>query len=150
MTQIDFYHLKRQTLSEVLPKLLLKAYALGKRVLLKTTPENVEKINAELWTFNDESFLPHGSKKDGFAEEQPIFVTDNDENANNATFLFLINDVQTQVEKLADFERVFNIFDGNNEDSLAQARLFWKNCREAGLEVRYWQQSERGAWEQKA
>lgn len=150
MSRIDFYHLKKQSLEDVLPKLLNKAYGAEKRIMVKTTPETVETVNAALWTYSDESFLPHGSKKDGFAEEQPIFIAESDDNTNNAEFLFLINGAETDTECAARFERVFNIFDGNNEEALQQARRMWKNYKDAGFEVCYWQQTDRGAWEQKA
>ena len=150
MGRIDFYHLKRQSLEEVLPKLLQKAYASGKRVLLKLPEEKVEEINALLWTYNDESFLPHGSKKDGFAEQQPIWLTGTDINANNAQFLFLACGVQAEVEYSKKFERVFNIFDGNDELALQQARNLWKTYKNADCEVHYWQQTSVGNWEQKA
>ena len=77
MTRVDFYHLQQKTLDEVLPKLLQKAYSTGKRIKVKIgTEERVEFINSLLWTYNDESFLPHGSKKDGFADQQPIWLSD--------------------------------------------------------------------------
>ena len=127
-----------------------KAYASGKRVLLKLPEEKVEEINALLWTYNDESFLPHGSKKDGFAEQQPIWLTGTDINANNAQFLFLACGVQAEVEYSKKFERVFNIFDGNDELALQQARNLWKTYKNADFEVHYWQQTSVGNWEQKA
>ena len=150
MSRIDFYHLKRRSLDGTLPVLLQKAYAVGKRVLLKTTPETVETLNALLWTYNDESFLPHGSKKDGFAAEQPIYITSDDANANAAEFLFTVNGAECKCEQAGAFERVFNIFDGNDEEALAQARRLWKTYKDAGFEVCYWQQTEDGKWEQKA
>lgn len=150
MSRIDFYHLKRQTLEEVLPKLLQKAYATGNRIMLKLPPEKVEEINTFLWTYNDESFLPHGSKKDGFADEQPIWLTDGDNNANNAQFLFLACGAQCNVGQSGAFERVFNVFDGNDESALEQARQQWKTYKDAGFDVHYWQQTEAGVWEQKA
>jgi len=150
MSRIDFYHLQKQTLDEVLPKLLLKAYATGKKIKLAVgTPERVDFINSLLWTFDDESFLPHGTKKDGFAEMQPIYVSSDDENPNNAEFLFLTDGAVVEGEKLAAFERVFNIFDGNSEDSLVSAREYWKQLKDSGAELHYWQQDSSGKWEQK-
>ena len=88
MTRVDFYHLQQKTLDEVLPKLLQKAYSTGKRIKVKIgTEERVEFINSLLWTYNDESFLPHGSKKDGFADQQPIWLSADIENPNTALFL---------------------------------------------------------------
>lgn len=64
MTRVDFYHLQQKSLEDVLPPLLQKAYSTGKRIKIKTpNEERTEYINSLLWTFNDESFLPHGSKK---------------------------------------------------------------------------------------
>mgnify|MGYP001038588715 CR=1 FL=1 len=75
MSRVDFYHLQSQTLENVLPKLLEKAYETGKSVLVRVgNEERVEFLNALLWTYNDQSFLPHGSKKDGNAELQPIWL----------------------------------------------------------------------------
>ncbi|MBO6281387.1 MAG: DNA polymerase III subunit chi [Alphaproteobacteria bacterium] len=151
MSRVDFYHLQKQTLEEVLPKLLLKAYSTEKHIVVKIgTPERVDFINTELWTFSDDSFLPHGSKKDGFAAQQPIWLTDEDDNPNEAAFLFLVDGAETDAAKAAEYERVFNIFDGNSGEALAQARNLWKKFRDAGNEVYYWQQTEKGVWEQKA
>lgn len=62
--RVDFYHLQTQTLDDVLPKLLEKAYASGQKILVKIgTNERVEFINSLLWTYEESSFLPHGSKK---------------------------------------------------------------------------------------
>lgn len=81
MSRVDFYHLQNQTLENVLPKLLEKAYETGKKVKIKVgNEERVEFINTFLWTFNDQSFIPHGSRKDGFGEMQPIWLSAGDDN----------------------------------------------------------------------
>ena len=109
MSRVDFYHLQKQTLEAVLPKLLEKAYALKKPIKIKVGNElRVEFLNSLLWTYNDESFLPHGSKKDGFGEDQPIWLSAGDDNPNKATLLFLTDGARYQ-EDLSSFERVFNI-----------------------------------------
>ena len=65
MSRVDFYHLQKQPLEDVLPKLLEKAYSTGQNTLVRVgTEERVEFLNSLLWTYNDASFLPHGSKKD--------------------------------------------------------------------------------------
>ena len=151
MSRVDFYHLQRQTLDEVLPLLLAKAYQTGKRIFVRVgTPERVEFINNTLWTYDDEAFLPHGSAKDGFAAEQPIWLTSDAQNANRAEFLFLVDGAEATVAEIGTYERVFNIFDGNSDEAMAQARRLWKDYKEAGNEVYYWQQSARGTWENKA
>lgn len=151
MTRVDFYHLQQKTLDEVLPKLLQKAYSTGKRIKVKIgTEERVEFINSLLWTYNDESFLPHGSKKDGFADQQPIWLSADIENPNAALFLFLVDGAEENAETLTQYERVFNIFDGNSAEAVQQARRLWKEYKNSGCEVYYWQQDNAGKWIQKA
>ncbi len=150
MTRIDFYHLQRTPLEQVLPKLCEKAYATGKRIkILSGTPERVEFINSLLWTYNEESFLPHGSKRDGFAEEQPIFISADETNENNAALLILADGAQPEISVLHRYERVLNIFDGNDETALNKARAYWKEIKTSGGELHYWQQNANGSFEQK-
>ncbi|MBO5284977.1 MAG: DNA polymerase III subunit chi, partial [Alphaproteobacteria bacterium] len=101
MTRIDFYHLQKTSLEQVLPKLAEKAYATKKRIkILVGTEERVEFINSLLWTYSEESFLPHGSKKDGFVEDQPIFISASEENENGAALLILVDGAEPEVSKL--------------------------------------------------
>ena len=151
MSRVDFYHLQKQTLEEVLPKLLEKAISLKKNILIKVgNDERVEFLNAHLWTYDDTSFLPHGSKKDGFANQQPIWLTAGDDNPNNAELLFLVDDAYVAPDELKKFDRVFNIFDGNNQTSIEQARKFWKELKTASLDIFYWKQDDNGKWTQAA
>lgn len=150
MTRFDFYHLQELPLEKALPKLCEKAYLTGKNIkILVGNEERVEFINSLLWTYNEESFLPHGSKKDGFAEEQPIFISANETNENNAKILFLVDGALPDVQKLTDYERVLNIFDGKNETALNNARNYWKKIKSLGGELHYWQQKDNGSFEQK-
>ncbi|MBR4106159.1 MAG: DNA polymerase III subunit chi [Alphaproteobacteria bacterium] len=150
MSRIDFYHLQTTDLEHTLPILLDKAYALQKKILVKIgTAERVDYINTLLWTYDEESFLPHGAKSDGNAELQPIWLTSGDDNPNSAAMLFLIDGAVYDTAKLVEFERVFYIFDGNDADMLTKAREFWKQVKKAGLESFYWQQNDQGKWQQK-
>ncbi len=150
MTRVDFYHLQKSDIETTLPKLLDKAYATGKKILLKVgNEERVEFLNTHLWTYDEQSFLPHGSKKDGNAEAQPIWLTSQDDNPNNATILFLVDNAKYEVDKVSGFERVLNIFDDNDKEALIWSREFWKQLKVQDNECYYWQQDEKGAWQQK-
>lgn len=50
---------------------------------------------------------------------------------------------------LQDFDRVFDLFDGNDETAMQAARERWKTAKAAGHKLAYWQQGARG-WEKKA
>ena len=148
--RVDFYHLQKQILDDVLPKLLEKAYSTGKKIKVKVgTEQRVDFLNSLLWTYNEESFLPHGSKKDANAELQPIWLSDDEQNPNRAEFLFLVDGATETPDVLETFERVFNIFDGNSNEALNKAREFWKQLKSANAELHYWQQSNDGRWSEK-
>jgi DNA polymerase-3 subunit chi len=149
MTDIGFYHLQRSPLEQALPKLLEKVLAAGKRAVLKAGSEDrVEALNSLLWTYDQRGFLPHGSRKDGHADAQPIWLTDLDDNPNDAQVLILTDG--TTSERVDSYERCLDMFDGNDPDAVQAARERWKACNQAGHTVTYWQQTERGGWEKKA
>lgn len=145
MTDIGFYHLQRTGLERALPKLLEKALERGMRaVVLAGSEERVEALNAALWTYEQRSFLPHGSARDGFAEEQPVYLAAAEENPNGATLLILVDGMEAAA--LSDYERCLDLFDGNDPDAVAAARGRWTKAKEAGHGVTYWQQDEQGRW----
>jgi len=149
MTDVSFYHLQQSTLEIALPKLLEKTLAAGKRAVVRVgSAQRADALNALLWTYRPDTWLPHGNRKDGHAEAQPIWLTDEDENPNQASFLFLADGAAS--EHVGDFERCFELFDGHDDGAVQAARERWKAYKEAGHGVTYWQQNDRGAWEQKA
>ena len=154
MARIGFYHMVRQPLEYVLPKLLEKAIASGARVVVLTgSPDRVVHLDELLWTYAAESWLPHGAATQGGGPDedaaiQPIWVTAGDENPNQATMLMMCDGA---VPKLVEsWSRCFNLFDGTDQDAVAAARASWKLWKEQGHELVYYQQTERGGWEEKA
>ena len=149
MTEVRFYHLQRSTLEAALPVMLEKTVERGQRaVVMAGSEERIEVLNAHLWTFAERSFLPHGSKRDGAAERQPIWLTPNDENPNGAQVLFLTDGAASA--HVADFTLCVELFDGNDDAAVATARQRWSAYKNAGHKLTYWQQSPAGRWEQKA
>ena len=149
MTRIGFYHMVRQPLEQVLPKLLEKAVASGARVVvLAGSKERTEALNDHLWTYGDDSWLPHGSAKDGNAPLQPIWLTETEENPNQATILIACDGASPL--RVGEWDRCLDVFDGNSEDAVAAARQRWKSWKDQGHELVYYQQTERGGWEEKA
>jgi DNA polymerase-3 subunit chi len=149
MTEVLFYHLEHGRLEDVLPSLLEKTLERGwKAVVRAGSRERVEKLDGYLWTYRDESFLPHAAAGDG--SEQPVWLTDGDDVPNNADLIFLVDGAQAVTPSLGEFTRCVTIFDGRDEDALTDARRFWKEVRDAGHEATYWKQSPQGRWEKQA
>lgn len=148
MSDIGFYHLTQSPLERALPKLLEKVHASGARaVVLAGSEERVAALDSVLWTYDQASFLPHGTPRDGEAEAQPIWITTQDENPNGATILVLTDGAQSA--NVAAFERCLEMFDGNDPEALATARDHWRSYTADGHTLTYWQQTERGGWEKK-
>lgn len=151
VTEVLFYHLTRRPLEHALPELLEKTLARGWRGLVRAgSRERVEALNAHLWTYRDESFLPHGGPEDGPGEAQPIYLTAGDEAPNAPQILFLVDGAETSVGKFAQYERVILMFDGHDEQAVGQARGDWRAVSDAGLKAVYWAQDEGGRWVKKA
>lgn len=149
MTEIGFYHLTRTPLEQALPRLLGRVLAGGGRaMLLCRDAERLAALDSALWLSNDPDWLPHGTPATGQAPLQPIWLTDQDGNApNGARFLFLVDGMESA--HLPLFDRVLDLFDGNDEGAVAAARRRWAAAKAAGHGLAYWQQGARG-WEQKA
>lgn len=146
--RVDFYHLQKSSLEQALPALAEKAYAAGKRLLIKTDlAEKAEYLNTLLWIYRPDSWLPHGSEADGYEAEQPIFITAKEDNANKAEIIMLTDG--GILEEIQSFERCLNIFNGDDEAAVQKARVLWKEVVQAGHEAYYWQQNDVGRWEMK-
>ena len=150
MTEILFYHLKGQTPEQVLPPLLAKSLERGWRVVVQAaSDERVEALDAHLWTWRDDAFLPHGTWREAEAAEQPIVLTVNDENPNRASVRFLVDGVAMAAD-FAGYERIVLLFDGDDPDAVDRARQRWSEAKAAGADVTYWQADEHGRWRRQA
>jgi len=144
--QIGFYHLTRSRVEEALPRLLEKVLAAGHRVVVRTADgEQLELLNRALWTYRRDSFLPHGSRADGFADRQPVYLTTGLDNPNGATVLVLVGGAS--LEGGEAYARCLDMFDGNDPEAVAAARRRWRAARESGHELVYWQQTDGGGWQ---
>jgi DNA polymerase-3 subunit chi len=150
MTEILFYHLKGQTLEQVLPPLLQKSLERGWRVVVQaSSDERIDGLDAHLWTWRDDAFLPHGTWRDAEAAEHPIVLTVNDENPNRATVRFLVDGAGMAADT-STYERIVLLFDGDDPDALDMARQRWTEAKARGAEVTYWQADEHGRWRRQA
>lgn len=148
MSEIRFYHLTRSSLEAALPQMLEKTLERDQRaVVVAGSEQRVEALNSWLWTYNDRSFLPHGSAKDGYAPQQPVWLTTADENPNDAQVLFLTDGAMSA--QIDSFARCAVLFDGNDAAAVEVARDHWRSLNESDHDMSYWQQDDSGRWNQK-
>lgn len=150
MTEVLFYHLQDRPLDGVLPQLLEKSLERGWRAAVQSpSEERLDALDALLWTYRNESFLPHGTWRDAHAQSQPVLLSLDAANANGAQVRFLI-DLAPLPPDLDTYARIVLIFDGEDEAALASAREAWAKVRTQGLDATYWQCDEMGRWQRKA
>lgn len=143
MAQIRFYHLMRTSEDMAIASIAAKAFQTGKRVLVRVKDgAQAELINNALWTFKADSFVPHGTAKDGDAELQPVFIGVDGQNVNGAEILILSSAVAHEAMDVFDLR--CEMLDGEDEEKILAARARWKEYRAQGLDVSYWQETEQG------
>jgi DNA polymerase III subunit chi len=150
MTEILFYQLRGQALEQVLPPLIEKSIERGWRVAVQaSSDERIEALDAHLWTWRDDTFLPHGTWRDAEAAEQPVLLTLDETNPNGAAVRFLVEGASMPGD-LAAYQRLVVLFDGEDPEALDEARDHWRKAKEAGLDVTYWLTDKNGRWQRQA
>lgn len=153
MTEVLFYHLQSRTLEQALPGLLEKCVERDWKTVVQTgSVERRDALDAHLWTYTDESFLPHGTVRDGDVGDLAILLTAEADEPRAAeppfTVRFLVD--RAAPPDLTPYVRAVFLFDGNDADAVADARAHWKTVKAAGHDATYWVQDERGRWVKKA
>lgn len=145
--QVGFYHLTRTSFEAALPTLLERTLAFGARAVIRCQgSEQVSALDDALWATPLGVWLPHGSQEMGHADRQPIWLTACDEAPNGAAFLFRLNGAWDGA--LTGFKRIFDLFDGRDDEAIQRARLRWQEMKQAGYHMTYWKQEAKG-WARK-
>jgi DNA polymerase-3 subunit chi len=152
MTETLFYHLERRALEDVLPGLIEKTLERGWRALIRCdSAERAEAIDNLLWTYDDQSFVPHAQAGDGDSARQPVLITVEEANANAANVLFLVGGAAPPAwNETNDLTRIVLMFDGRDPAMLSSARAAWKDAKAAGHEATYWKEMPSGKFEKQA
>ncbi|MGE4373531.1 MAG: DNA polymerase III subunit chi [Xanthobacter sp.] len=153
MSEILFYHLERRPLEAVLPTLLEKSLERGWRCVVQCgSDERRDALDSHLWTYNEASFLPHGTDAQPKPERQPVLLTTTQDNPNGAQVRFLVDAVA--LDDSSPYVRVVHLFNGHDEEQVQAARQHWREAREQAKthshELTYWQQEDNGRWVRKA
>jgi DNA polymerase-3 subunit chi len=149
MTEALFYHLERRALEDVLPGLVERSLQRGWRALVRTdSAERSDALDTLLWTYDDQSFLPHAQTGDGDSARQPVLISVEDANLNRAEIVFYVGGMlPADWAQLKTLARVVLLFDGRDGEALAGARCAWKDAKAAGHDVTYWKESPSGKFE---
>lgn len=149
MAEALFYHLTESTLEQALPPLLEKSLQRGWHAVVQTaTEERRDALDAQLWTYRDDSFLAHGTDRDPHPADQPVLLTTGPANPNDAKIRFIVEGASPP--DLSAYDRAVFLFDGHDSVQLDASRQHWKQMKAAGHAVTYWQQTADRRWERQA
>ncbi|MDP2121802.1 MAG: DNA polymerase III subunit chi [Hoeflea sp.] len=149
MAEILFYHLTESRLEEALPPLLEKSLERGWLVSVHVgSEERCAALDSHLWTFREDSFLPHGIAPGPHSARQPVLLTVGGEADNGATVRFVTDGAA--IPALDGVDRLVMMFDGHDQLQLEAARAQWKTLKSGGHALTYWQQTPDRRWEKKA
>jgi DNA polymerase IIIc chi subunit len=128
--EINFYQIDESLVKSLAP-LLLKVLSENKKALVFCKNiEQIKDIDGSLWSYGRNKFIPHITilDKDFELNRQPIFLSNEEKNSNNANYLVFLDEPSKAF--MEGFERVFYFFAESNFDeakSLA-AKLKPQNC----------------------
>lgn len=139
-----FYHIERGSLDAAIAPLIEKCLERKWRVVVAGHEDTVERLDRALWTFRDDSFVPHGRAR-ADAERHPVLLSTEAVPTNGAKVAVLLDGSDADASL---FERVMVVFDGQDETARAKARQQFKAATDAGAAARYFQQ-EKSGWAEK-
>ena len=104
----------------------------------------MEEINDLMWTFNDTSFIPHGSQNDLNPDKQKVYLTCNEENLNNANIIFSIDGII--VKKPDNWNRCIYIFNEQNLKVTDELELYKREIKDLNYVLKSFEQDNNGKW----
>ena len=149
MADISFYHLQNQSLEDSLPKLAERIVSMNAKAVIKVNDKTTAKLlDKALWTYSPESFLPHSVEGTKYPKDQILYITTKDDNPAEATMALMVNGAM--IDDIEQYERVLYMFESKQDEVISQARNDYKQFKNAGHTVTYWQQKDQGGWEKKS
>jgi DNA polymerase-3 subunit chi len=137
-----FYHIAQGSVDAAIAPLIEKCLDRKWRVLVVGHEETVQRLDRALWTWRDDSFLPHGRARTD-AAKHPVLLSTEPVPVNGAKVAVLLDGSDADPEP---FDRIMVVFDGGDETARGKARQQYKAATDAGGAARYFQQERGGGW----
>jgi len=137
MTEVDFYLLKddsARSRAQFACRLADKAYRLGNRVFIHTeSADQTHQLDDLLWTFQQNSFVPHGIYQNGQDNPPPVQLAhDAEPDAGSQVLINLAAEVPVFFSR---FERVAELVN-DNANVRVQGRKRYSFYKDRGYPLR--------------
>jgi len=150
VTQIIFYSTAPLQVEKTLFALLEKSLEKGnKSLLLFKDKEKCLSINEQLWTYKQNSFLPHISEDDQIYDniDVPVYLSTKNENPFKAELLFSIDGFLP--DNIDHFERVIIIIDVNDELLNEKYKNYYLDIKQNFEDIVFYKSDDNGKWIEK-
>ena len=150
MTQIIFYSTAPLQVEKTLFALLEKSLEKGnKSLLLFKDKEKCLSVNEQLWTYKQNSFLPHISEDDQIYDniDVPVYLSTKNENPFKAELLFSIDGFLP--DNIDHFERVIIIIDVNDELLNEKYKNYYLDINKNFEDIVFYKSDDNGKWIEK-
>jgi DNA polymerase IIIc chi subunit len=139
--EVNFYQVDDIIYKSIAP-LLIKVLDENKKALIYCQDEKqISEIDDGLWSFSKTKFVPHGTKDTKLEpEKQPIFITNQLENSNQAEYLLMLGEAEEKF--LKQFSKIFYFF-GSGET--ADARKLWAKYKKQSFTLNFYKKAD-GVW----
>jgi len=114
-------------------------------VIFCTDQETAKVVDDFLWSYKEDSFLPHALKKHEEVSLNPILVsTDLDEGFEH-NVLIALNGVLINEKDWQRFAKIYYFFDDQDMTEKENARSMWKSFSSLDIDCKYWI-NEKNKW----
>jgi DNA polymerase-3 subunit chi len=138
-----FYNSARRETVKDIVKLTEKLYKKNNFILLYCADqETVDALDEYLWSYSEDSFIPHSKKNNEKKSLYPILVTDEILNDHEHNILLALNGVLIKETDWPKFNKVYYFFDDQNHEERENARSMWKSFSSLEIDCRYWVNKE--------
>ncbi len=149
MAEVWFYHLDRQPVDVVLPRILAGLMQRGDKVCVTfANSARVEEFSRVLWGYEDAAFIAHGVDGEDVSPQHLLWLTSGLTDLIAAPIRVFVDGAMP--DELHGLTRAMVFLSADDEAALAAARALWKQFKSQGVAVRYWRQNESGRWEDQA
>ena len=114
-------------------------------VIFCTDQETAEVVDDFIWSYRDDSFIPHSIKKHRETSLDPILVTTDLDGSYEHNVLLALNGVLIKEKDWQRFAKVYYFFDDQDSREKENARAMWKSFSSLAVNCKYWI-NEKNKW----
>ena len=146
MKEIFFYNITSRDFFKDSAILIEKLFKQGIKVLILCPDDEVTSFFDDfLWSFKEESFIPHTVLDRDSSQLETIIISKKQLSMESFKTLIVLKGSIVNTDYCNRFEKTYYFFDDNNDDEKKLARTLWRQSVKLGTKCKYWK-VEKNKW----